>query len=209
VVATAIAVVLIIISFLVTSGYAQNVLAHLATTPISSLDTPSLIAVHLILAIVVMEISLGIFEILWLIVTYAFDKTFFYIIDVVPSQGRSYEYAMGVVKGGDIVRLWQKMELPDGWTYSDTEQYIKRLPIILRLFYSNKIRDRLVEAIAILGKAKEEGVNLSKDSLEVKKRLDPVLAKKSWHEKLIEKSRFRKAAFSYVTLLICFVVYYH
>ena len=167
------------------------------------------IVLHIIIAAVVTAIAMTILSILWsFIVIWPFNKIFLFFIDVVPSEGRSYPQALAVLQRGDIARLALKMENPETWTDSDTYEYVKRLPLIVRFAYGDRIRRRMPEMIAILDKAKRDGVNLSTDTFEIKRRLTPINDTVGKQERLVTNWIVRSTAWLAAVFIICLVVYY-
>jgi hypothetical protein len=137
-----------------------------------------------------------------------FDKIFLFTIDVIPSQGRSYEQAMSVVRHGDVARLIYKMYLPEGWTPSDTDAWVKRLPLSVKLLYGDKIRRRLNQTMGVVRDAKLEGLDITKYSVEMNNRVEPLTRNVNWHEKLVTNPIMRSIAWKYGLMLMCFVVHY-
>jgi hypothetical protein len=189
-IAYAASIVLVVGSFLITQNWSGGYILS-----------------HLILAWLAFEVSGVIWALLWggLVVT-LFNKLFFYLIDVVPGEGRTYEQARAVVFGGDRARLLLKMDDVENWTDSDTREFVKRVPMISRIFFADKIRARLNECIALVQKTRREGKPL-KQGWEVIELCGPILAKKSWQEKMATKLTFR-TVFPYLLMLACFVIYY-
>ena len=165
------------------------------------------LVIHIVIGIVFTIVVLVLWSALWNIaIVGIFNKLFLFFIDVVPSEGRSYPQALSVLQYGDMARLTLKMEYPETWTDSDTNEYVKRLPLVVRLTYGDQIRTRLPQVIAIFDKAKRDGVDLSNDTLEIKRRLKPLNDTISKGEKLIVN--FRGAFWLVAIFAICLIVYY-
>jgi hypothetical protein len=149
-------------------------------------------------------------ELLWnIIVLGFFNKLFLFFIDVIPSEGRSHPQALAVLQRGDMARLTLKMEYPETWTDSDTNEYVKRLPLIVRLMYGDRIRRRMPKIIAILDKAKREGVDLSNDAWEIRQRLTPLNDTISKKERLVSNWVVCNTVWLVAIFLICLIVYYN
>jgi hypothetical protein len=164
---------------------------------------------HIVMGAIVATTSLTVLSLLWSIgVLWIFNKAFLFFIDVVPSEGRSYPQALSVLQYGDMARLTLKMEYPETWTDSDTNEYVKRLSLIVRLMYGDRIRSRLPGMIAILYKAKQEGVNLSADTFEIKSRLKPLTDTISKEEKFVSSRPIRSAVWLIAIFTACLIMYY-
>jgi hypothetical protein len=98
------------------------------------------------------------------------------------------------------------MDDVENWTDSDTREFVKRVPLISRMLFADKIRARLNECIALVRKTRRDGKPL-KHGWEVIELCEPILAKRSWREKLAAKLTFR-TVFPYLLMLACFAVYY-
>jgi hypothetical protein len=100
-----ISLALILGSFMLTRGWTDSMVFH----------HPALvdyhIGTHIVLAWLTFEFLSILASIFWFgLVGWLFDKAFFFLIDVIPGEGRTYDQAVAVVKGGDMVRLLQKMD---------------------------------------------------------------------------------------------------
>jgi hypothetical protein len=167
------------------------------------------IVLHIIIAAVVTAVAMTILSILWgLVVLWPFNKIFLFFVDVVPSEGRSYPQALAVLQRGDIARLVLRMESPETWTDSDTYEYVKRLPLIVKLVCGDRIKRRMPEMIAILDNAKRDGVNLSTDTFELKRRLKPINDTVGKQERLVTNWIIRSAAWLVAVFIICLFIYY-
>jgi hypothetical protein len=167
------------------------------------------VIVHIIISVLILTVFLVVLSILWNItVLLLSNKIFFFLIDIVPSEGRSYAQAVTVVKRGDMARLLLKMEFPETWTDSDTIEYIKRLSPVVRVLYGQRIRNRLPDIIHILEEAKREGVDLSEDTLKIQQRLKPLNDLIGADERLITNWVFRSTLWLVLVLIVCLVMYY-
>jgi hypothetical protein len=210
--------VIVIISVVLTGYYTSafiNYLANLASSQKNAgvanflNNYEVLLFSHFAVGIVFYLIFSLIFGAIWLVaVARLFDKLFFYIIDVVLAEGRSYEQSMGVVKGGDIVRLLLKLQVPETWTDSDTNEFIRRHPIIVRILYGEDIRSRYDRLIPILKKAKQDGLDLSTENYALRQRIQPIDAESSWQEKLISMGWVRLNVWLLAFFILCFYLYH-
>jgi hypothetical protein len=96
----------------------------------------------------------------------------------------------------------------ENWTYSDTEQFAKRLPLIRRLFYREAVIGRVEEMVRLVRDAVAENGGKRLPDWEVRKLVAPVTAKIPWQEKLFGSAWFLRSAIAYLALATCFWMSY-
>ena len=194
---------LIIGSFMLTRGWTSSLVYRY----------PAFADYHIVTHIVLAWLTFELFSILapifWFgLVGWLFDKAFFFLIDVTPGEGRTYDQAVAVVKGGDMMRLLQKMDDVENWTYSDTEQFVNRLPLIRRLFYREVIILRVEKAMDLVRVAVAERGGKRLQNWEIKEVVAPAYSKVPWQEKLFGSAWFLRSAIAYLALAACFWMSY-
>jgi hypothetical protein len=176
-IATGINIALILGSFLITQGLSASIAAN----------HPALAGyhvIHLALAWLSLELISLIFQIIWFnAVIPTVEKSFFFLIDVMPGEGRTYDQAMAVVRNGDLARLILKMDDVENWTFSDTEQFVKRLSLVSRLFYGEQIKERVDKRVDLVRDALRERQGKPLSRREIDEICKPVDAKISRQEK--------------------------
>jgi hypothetical protein len=163
--------------------------------------------VRIVVAVGVMELAVIVLQVITAIFNYLFDKVFFFIIDPIPTEGRSAEQALAVAKQGDACRLLLKMNRPRAWTTFDTEQLLRTNSIVSRILYSKSIRNNITNAILSLRTAEADGVDLANDSYEVQRRINSVLLAQSWHQKLFMSQNLTIAMLRYVIFIVTLTYY--
>ena len=132
-----------------------------------------------------------------------FNKVFFFLIDVVPAEGRTQEQAVAVVKLGNAARYAFHLDnhFMD-WTDDDSRGYVRSQALSLRLLYGNKLRQQINAIAQALRDAKKEGLN----RYDTAQRVTAAKGKTGWCEKLVvNRGWFRDYGF----LLAVFALYYY
>jgi hypothetical protein len=96
-------------------------------------------------------------RVIWGLVSWAFRRTFFWLIDVVPAHGAKPEEAQAIAVGGRFIELGLKMEhdIAD-WTPEDTYEFVSLMNWRARLFFGGKIRIRTQRTIRELQRIYEQ-----------------------------------------------------
>jgi hypothetical protein len=117
---------------------------------------------------------------------------------------------MVVVKNGDNARYLIHMDNYDEWTDADTRGYVRTLALTVRLFYGDKIRQRVDAVIEVARGLKKEGLDPKDNMYEFKQRAAIAWRKVGWLEKLMLNQWFRALLFkNYGPLLAFFALYYY
>ena len=132
-----------------------------------------------------------------------FQKIFFFLIDVVPAEGRTQEQAVAVVKVGNGARYAFHLENHFmGWTDDDSRGYVRSQALSVRLLYGNKLRQQISAVAQALRDAKKEGLS----PYDTTQRVTAAKGKTGWCEKLVvNRGWFRDYGF----LLAAFALYYY
>jgi hypothetical protein len=105
---------------------------------------------QMIVAYVVFEAMLLVFNVLWLfLIMLPLEKIFFWLVDVIPARGEDTEEAKEIVRKGRAIWLTKKMTNHiDEWTFEDTNDYVSLMSWRARLFFNE--REKFVKRIAIM-----------------------------------------------------------
>lgn len=161
--------------------------------------------VRVLIAIGIMELAMIALQIIAAGINYLFDKTFFFFVDPIPTEGRSAEQAIAVAKQGDAFRLLLKMTHPSTWTTFDTEKLLRTNSMISRIFYSKKIRSNITKIIMSLRKAETDGIDLVNDSYEVQRRVSSVELAQSWHQRLFMSQYLTIGVLRYLIFIVTLI----
>jgi hypothetical protein len=143
--------------------------------------------IKIVIAYAGVEVGLIILSLIWWPVTSAFNRVFFFLIDVLPAHGANMEEAHAIVLTGRTYELLKKFETDiQNWSYDDTREFVSRLNWRVRLLFPVMQRTtRLVQELQLIY---EETGKQPRDigRIEIEKiRNELPNGKTSWLEKAI------------------------
>jgi hypothetical protein len=108
--------------------------------------------IKIVIAYAGVEAGLILLSLIWWPVTSAFNRVFFFLIDVVPAHGANMEEAHAIVLTGRTYELLKKFENDiQNWSYDDTREFVSRLNWRVRLFFPVMQRTaRLVQELKLI-----------------------------------------------------------
>jgi len=143
--------------------------------------------IKIVIAYAGVELGLILLNLVWWPVTSAFNRVFFWLIDVVPSHGDNMEEAIAIVLAGRTYELVKKFEGEiQNWIYDDTREFVSRLNWRVRWLFPVIPRTaRLVQELQLIHEETgKQPRDIGRSEIE-KIRNELPNGKISWFEKAI------------------------
>lgn len=165
----------------------------------------SLTLVQLAIGFLALQIISVFLALIGLAIDWIFNRLFFFLIDLVPADGRSLEQAKLVLKGGTYAVVLLKPL--STWDDTDVAAVVRSSGIFGRVFFADRIRNRIRYLMQRNQEWLENPDGNGRDLTEydAKRLLSEAGMNPRWYELALAKGYWRTALLNQILFLITFV----